>query len=650
MSVSDPKSAPRSGDTSLNDGADTTLKSADISRRGVLAAGLASVTTWLAAFPPAAAAANFLENRRAARGRRRNLPTAEKELAILDYRASLSAYGGRLSDPSQRLISGHPAGLPYDFDVLILGSGYGGAVCAARLAQSKAPGTRIALLERGREWVPGTFPDTFRGIMGENRLGMLGRRKGRVLRPTGMVNFFQGEEINVITGSGLGGTSLINANVVVRPDWEVFHDSRWPMALRDRHVWDAYFARAAAELGVQTCGLDSTPKMAAQRNAIERLQRQGTPAHYQPMGLAVTLDGTRLGLDGRNRQGMIQRPCTQCGDCMAGCNVGAKNILSMNYIPLAKHYGAEIFTGVEAQTVTRRGDHYAVELTPYTSDPALPPRMTVTGRIVIVAAGSLGSTELMLKSRERGLPLSAALGEHWSGNGDSLGFIVDTDRLANSAGFGAYPTMQPPVGPSIQSGSRIFHDTAWRSRVLIQDGNMPRAYANVIGTLMRDVTMERVMVLFGMGHDGSRGRIVLKNGGAVVEWPGAKSSAYRAYVRKQFTQLAQAHGGRYRYLRAFGDHLITVHPLGGCGMADDPRDGVVNDRGEVFDVDPGHGGRESAEGVAATHSGLYIADGSVIPHSLGANPLFTISALAERIAEGIVLDPRNADLFHGVSS
>ena len=135
-----------------------------------------------------------------------------------------------------------------------------------------------------------------------------------------------------------------------------------------------------------------------------------------------------------------------------------------------------------------------------------------------------------------------------------------------------------------------------------------------------------------------------EHGHASLKWEGALDSDYRKYIRSHFDKMGRALGGRYRYLKVFGDQLITVHPLGGCNMSDDPLCGVVNDRGQVFDGL--QGGYDSPDGDGpAVHEGLYVADGAVIPLSLGANPLMTICALAERIADMICHEPAHADMF-----
>ena len=239
-------------------------------------------------------------------------------------------------------------------------------------------------------------------------------------------------------------------------------------------------------------------------------------------------------------------------------------------------------------------------------------------------------------------------------HGDALGFVRKSDHLTNIAGFGAYNQQscggKPcPVGPTIQTNLTFPNRANLRDRVLIQDGSVSRAYANILGGLMQDMDFDQTLVMLGMGHDGSDGRIELRDDGlGAVKWPGIKDSPYRKLIRGEFKKIAEAHGGKYKYLKIFGDNFITVHPLGGCAMSDDPTQGVVDDRGRVFDgqsLETLQAIDGRARWAPSVHDGLYVADGSVIPTSIGCNPLLTISALSEHIADGIVSEPAHGDLF-----
>ena len=575
-----------------------------------------------------------------------------KNRAIADYAYNMRPFGGSLSKHGRHLRNQPTRGnTPCNFDVVVIGSGYGASICAARLAMAKQPGVRLAVLERGREWIPGTFGDTFRSTSRESRFEVLGPKKGELQNPVGLVNVMQNDEVNVLSGNGLGGSSLINANVAIRPDRECFQQSLWPAALQDRSVLDPFYDLASLELGVQLESVDASPKAIAQRRAILRLGACG--ARFEPAALTITRGNHQEAII--NRQGLRQRGCIDCGDCNAGCNVGAKNTLAMNYLPMARQHGAELYTHTEVIRIEKAAGYYRIHYKNY-----LPGRSgkfktvcgSITSRIVVLGAGSIGSSEILLRSRDQAMQLSDRVGHQWTMNGDALGFVRKIKALTNSAGAGAYGRTGHLVGPTIQT-NLTYPDRELSQRVLIQDGTVTRAYANILGALMLDVDFDDTLIMLGMGHDGAGGRITLgKSGLGQIKWPGVKDSPYRKLIRHEFAQLAKAHGGKYKYLKLFGDNFITVHPLGGCAMADDPMYGVVDDRGRVYDgrfggmVAGGNAPRVlGVQSGAAVHSGLYVADGAVIPTSIGCNPLLTISALAERIAHGIVTDPSHEGLF-----
>ena len=577
-------------------------------------------------------------------GRTKTDWTAIKATAINDYRTSLSPFGGCLSSNSQKLLAPTHSQCRFHYDVVVIGSGYGASVCAARLATKLQPQATLCVLERGKEWAPGTFPDTFRDAIGESRTGVFGPDKRTIKNPLGMLNLQQYDDLTVFTGSALGGTSLINANVAIRPDHEVFHQPQWPTYLRDRSFLDPYFDRAEWELGVQREPVDLTHKMRAQRLAAEALADCG--AYYEASALTITR-ASQLGLPILNRQGMVQRPCTSCGDCMTGCNVGAKNTLAMNYLPLARRAGAEIFSQTEVLRIEKCDGHYVVWFRHYVLDPfgnAIPVEGSLRARIVILGAGCVGSTELLLKSQSSNFQFSNRLGYSFSGNGDILGVIRGTTVPTGIDGFGAYDECRL-VGPTIQSNLSYPHRPSLHHRVIIQDGVAARAYANAMMVFGRDFRLENTQIVLVSGHDGAMGRIELdESGRAVVRWPNLYHHPYRKFAEAEIQRVAHAIGGEYREMAAFKGRVGTVHPLGGCSMSDDPACGVVDHRGRVFDGC--HGGfAETGQSTPAVHRGLYVADGAVMPTSLGVNPLATISAIAERTAEYITLDPEFADLF-----
>ncbi len=578
--------------------------------------------------------------------RRKSSSSPLKDLAIADYHQNMRPFGGALSAPVEGLLKSSCSGNPWHYDVAIVGSGYGAAITAARLTQKMRPGSSLCILERGREWIPGTFPDVLKDVMDETRLKIFGRHKREENNPTGLFNVLQGDEISVLSGSGLGGSSLINAGVAIRPDYDVFLQSQWPQALRDGHCLDPYFDRAEWELHARIDRCDWTNKMKSQRLAAEKLRDEG--CHYEAAAISVMRSYQGPNLPILNRQGIIQRDCTDCGDCLTGCNVGAKNSLAMNYLPLARRAGAAMFTQTEIRRIEKCNGFYRIHYIYHQRDERgkhRPIEGCLTARLVILGAGSVGSSEILLRSQDDRMVFSKQLGCNWTGNGDALGFVRKSDCTTNVAGVSAYADASCRIGPTIQSNISYPCRPQLHDRILIQEGAAPRSYANALGILMQDMDLDSTLVMLGMGHDRQEGRIVLEdNDNGIVLWPGLLESSYRKQIRKEFAKIAHAHGGKYKYLKLFGDRMVSVHPLGGCGMSDDPRSGVINHKGQVYDCTCG-GDIDPQTAEMRVHEGLYVSDGAIFPTAIACNPYLTISAMAERNAQLLAMEPKYADLF-----
>ncbi len=625
--------------------ADKRLTAWAVDRRAVLQSGAAMVAASALALHNAhdLVAAPPVEKLGQVLGRRRTGDSVFKQRAVADYQRNMAEFGGRMSAASQRLLQAYPRGVPWQFDVLIIGSGYGASISAARLAAKLNRGYRLGVLERGREWIPGTFPDRLPDVLEESRLDLKGNNKGALRNPAGLFNVSQFDEITILSGSGLGGSSLINANVAYRPDADVFTQSVWPAALRNIDYLEAYFNLAEAELGVAREPPDHTHKMLAQRKAAEYLRASGVS--YEAAQLTLTRAASELPVI--NRQGMTQRGCIDCGDCLTGCNVGAKNTLAQNYLPLARRAGAEFFTQTEVHRIEKIDNYYRVHYTHYADDGQggfASCHGATTTRVLILGAGSLGSSEILMRSQAAALQLSPRLGQAWTANGDAVGFIRRSQYPTGIGGYSAFPTDRAKVGPTIQT-NLTYPNRSLAGRVLIQEGSAARAYANALGFLKRDLDLDQTLVLLGMGHDGAAGKMFLdEQGYAQVTWPGLLESDYRKLIRGEFQRVAEGLGGKYEYLKIFGDRMISVHPLGGCGMSDDPACGVVNHKGQVFDAQFG-GDIDPRTEQPRVHAGLYVIDGAMLPTSIACNPLLTISALAERCADHLVAEPELAELF-----
>lgn len=571
--------------------------------------------------------------------------TPIKQRAADDYRNSLKAYGGQLSNPIRDLFTTAKKDDKIHFGVVVVGSGYGAAITAAKLSQKLKPDQRICMLERGKEWVPGTFPDTFANVSGDARANLTGPTKGQVTKPLGLFNLMINNEVNVLTGNGLGGGSLINASIALRPHAEVFQQQRWPSALRNVEVLGPYYDAMARAMSLSRTPFDQTPKVQSRRLAAERLSQ--SPGFFDRSNLSVMYDHRYLDQNMRNQQGMIQRPCTLCGDCINGCNVGAKNSLQYNYLPVAKHNGTEMYTQVEVTSIEKMDGFYRVNMV-YIDDQyekITRHPVSINTKMVVLGAGSPASAGILLDSQNDQFQFSRALGTGWSGNGDAIGFVTGLPDGTNIGGYGAYDNNnRPGVGPTVQTSLNFYQSYELRRRLLIQDSAIPSGVSNLFTALLGDADLNNSMAMLGMGHDDAVGKMIKKNGRWQISWPGHKEGEYRQMVFKEFERLAQAHGGRYKRLKAFGNNLVTVHPLGACGMSDHPGHGAINHLGQVYNG-LGGGYVDQKTGGPAVHHGLYVSDGSVIPTALGVNPYMTIGALAIRTAEHIVANPNHADLF-----
>ena len=448
--------------------------------------------------------------------------------------------------------------------------------------------------------------------------------------------------------------TVINAAVVLRPSPSVWHDARWPAALRS-DLGDGLeqgYRRAEAMLAPNE--LPPEPRTARQSGLEQVAESLGCPATPVPVAIAFS--------DGVSAQGVPQRACSGCGDCATGCNRGAKRTLLVNYLPAAVTHGAQVFTEVAVQRVERRAHAWRVHAQPTGRGRHLfqAPPLAIEADRVILAGGALGSTEILLRSQGAGLPLSSRLGQGFSGNGTLTGLSLNTDQDIFGVGWGPRDD-GPYVGPTITK----MIDLRERG-MMLQDTAIPRPLADLLGGPLhlagllapsRQGKRRRVKAaqrslagLVGGPHSGAlhhsltwavtsgdsaKGKLELRRDRLRLRWPGAGTSPTMLAGHRQLFEASQALSTPYapnpawKYLPR--NPPLTVHPLGGCGMGDDAGAGVVDHAGRVF----------SGPSGTAVHEGLYVCDGSVLPCALGTNPLLTITALAERCAE-LMLQERPA--------
>jgi cholesterol oxidase len=537
------------------------------------------------------------------------------------------------------------------FEAVIVGSGFGGSVTAYRLAEA---GKRVCLLERGKPYPPGSFP---RSPLGFSK-NFWDPSEGLY----GMFNVWRFSGIDALVSSGLGGGSLIYANVMIRKDekWFVHDDGEnWPVSRADL---EPHYDRAEQMLAIQKYPLDAQPyastrKTLAFRQAAERLGYDW----FLP-DLAVTfanegsapVPGEPIREEHPNLHGRTRYTCRLVGECDVGCNYGSKNTLDYNYLSAAARHGAELRSCCEVKTFRPR-DGGAFEIDYVVHEPdreGVEPRpATITADTLVISAGTLGSTYLLLKNRDAFGGLSPALGTHFCGNGDLLTFAM---RCRDH--------VEPDFGPVITSAIRFgdaadgdgsdgrgfyIEDAGYPSFMswMLQAADEPRALwlwrkaamrflwkwirrqpqpdiSGAVSSFFGDAALSAgLLPLLGMGRDVPDGRMQLHNGLLDIDW--SKDGASKDYfekLRNAMRDLSKELGGEFHDNPLWWlSKVITVHALGGCPMAVDPSEGVVDAWGRVHGV-----------------PGLHVADGSVMPGPVGPNPSLTIAALADRFADGII--------------
>ena len=533
------------------------------------------------------------------------------------------------------------------YDYIIVGSGYGGAIFAARLASASLnPKPSVCLLERGREWPVGKFPDDTAGVLGALRSD---------LNPLGLYEFINYQDISVIKGSGLGGTSLVNANVAIIPDPEVFAQTNWPRTITRDGLMPYYLrARQVLASSPHPHAMDLAKVQALDRRAME------FGSHAYPLNINVNFS-----IDGKNPYGVEQKPCTDCGDCISGCNVGAKNTLYMNYLPLARSAGAEIYTQTRVEWVEKLATGgWRIHGTKVADDLS-GESFTLDAKNVVLAAGAINSPEILLRSEMHGLKVSPVLGTGFSGNGDFFGLAYNGSYATNVLGYGLQPPVaggSVPPGPTIVGAISYNGNVPVEDRFTVEDLSFPTPYvlgakaafallhgdetylgneaaqqqrvtndSDLLNPYRSDGALNHTMLYLVMGHDNARGTMVFDapwfdpDGSMKIQWDGAGREIIFTRINEELRRHARALQANFisnPLWNIFNTrHLVTAHPLGGCPLGEDHLHGSADEFGRVFSND------------GSVHDGLFVCDGSLVPSALNVNPLLTISALTERAVE-----------------
>ncbi|MET8044794.1 GMC family oxidoreductase [Micromonospora sp. NPDC005215] len=518
------------------------------------------------------------------------------------------------------------------YDVVVIGSGFGGSVTALRLAEK---GYSVAVLEAGRRFADDEFPQTSwraRRFLWAPKLGCYGIQRLTVLRPADR----RSGGVLVLSGAGVGGGSLVYANTLYEPLPAFYADPQW----RDITDWRAELARhfdqAKRMLGVTTYPLD-TGADRAMRAVAERMG-VGHTFHATPVGVHIGRPGQRVADPYFGGAGPERTGCLHCGSCMTGCRHGAKNTLVKNYLWLAERQGVTVrplttVTAVRPAT----GGGYEVR-TERTGAWLRKRRQVIHADQVVFAAGALGTQRLLHAMRADGvLPgLSPRLGELTRTNSEAiLGASVPrqrarSERLDYTEGVAITSSFHPDPQTHVEP---VRYGRGSNAMGLLQsllvDGG-PHRVRRWLGSMVRQPVLaaqllsvrgwsERTVIALVMQsvdnslttrwRRGVFGRRLVTgpgHGTPSPTWIPAGNTAARLLAE----EIGGTAGGS---LTEPFDIPVTAHILGGAVIGATPADGVIDPWHRVYG-----------------YPGLHVVDGAAVSANLGVNPSLTITAQAER--------------------
>jgi cholesterol oxidase len=518
-------------------------------------------------------------------------------------------------------------GVDFDFDVLVIGSGFGGSVAALRLTEK---GYRVGVLEAGARFRDEDFAATsfdVKRYLFRPELGCYGIQRIDMLK-----------DCLILSGAGVGGGSLVYANTLYEPPEPFFADPQWRDITDWREELTPYYDQAKRMLGVVPNPVHSPADEVMEKVATE----MGVGHTFRPTPVGVLFGerpGERVADPYFGGAGPERRACLNCGECMTGCRHNAKNTLVKNYLHLAEQQGAVVLPLTTVTRVRPRADDgYDVSVR-YTKAKVRRSavRRTLTAEQVVFAASALGTQRLLHRMRAEGhLPhLSARLGSLSRTNSESiLGAIAPDRKVDYSAGVAITSSFHPDENTHIEpvrygKGSNLM---SLLQTVLTDDhGPRPR-WRNWLKEMWRQRRNVRhlydlrhwsertVIALVMQSLDNSlttylrRGRLTRRRYLTSKQGYGTPNPTWIPAGNEAARRMAALVGGTPG--GSIGEPFnkpLTAHFIGGCAIGDSPQTGVVDGYQRVYG-----------------HPGLHITDGSAISANLGVNPSLTITAQAER--------------------
>jgi cholesterol oxidase len=522
----------------------------------------------------------------------------------------------------------------YDYDVLVIGSGFGGSVSALRLTEK---GYRVGVLEAGRRFADADFAKTSwnaRRFLWAPKLGCKGIQRIHAL-----------PDVLILAGAGVGGGSLVFANTLYEPQSPAFHeDSQWAHITDWREELAPFYDQAKRMLGVVT---NPTVTFADELNR-KVAEEMGVANTFRlaPVGVffgrngkkepGVEVDDPFFGGVGPRRAG-----CKEVGECMVGCRHNAKNTLVKNYLYLAEKAGAAVHPErTVVRVVPRQEGGYAVETVRSGAWLAKRSGRTFTAEHVVFAAGTWGTQHLLHRMKLEGtLPhISDRLGVLTRTNSEALcaasaklrhrarydftkgvaitsSFHPDDDTHIEPVRYGSgQNAMGLLVTLMTDGGGRIPRWAKFLGQVARHPGRFVAHYAGIVSWSQRTTialvmqTLDNSITVFPRRGAFGRFKLSSKQGHGLPNptWLPAANEAVRRMAK-------HIRGGPFSSVGEIFDIPMTAHFLGGCAIGDSPASGVVDPYHRMYG-----------------HPGLHVADGSAISANLGVNPSLTITTQAER--------------------
>jgi cholesterol oxidase len=513
-----------------------------------------------------------------------------------------------------------------DYDVIVIGSGFGGSVAALRLSQK---GYRVAVLEQGRRLIPADIEKSnasLRDLFWMPGLGWKGLFTQR---------FFK--HANIVGGVGVGGGSLVYAAVLLEPKQAFYSDPAWSGLGID---WQAelrpHYQEAARMLGRTTCPTSHLQDAWLKQTA----EAMGASDSYWPVPLGIYFGPTTETPDPFfGGQGPARRGCKECGACLAGCAHNAKNTLDKNYLYFAEQLGAQILPLHKATLLRPVEGGFEIEaVNPLDRRQRYAP---LRAKRVVLAAGVLGTLELLFRCRQAGsLPgLSPLLGQSVRTNSEAITAVLAGDRSVDLS-HGPAISSDFHANPHTHITQNRMPNSYWFMKLYaspLVDGVQPLRRA--LQTLVVSLThpLQASASLRTNGAEWCRRTTLVStmqnlDNRMAFTWGRGVFTAFRQGLQSQVaagarppTYILEANAAARAYAQAADgiaynssiesvfNMSVTAHILGGCPIGAGPQSGVIDARHEVFG-----------------YPGLYVVDGSAIPANVGVNPSLTITALAER--------------------